>query len=76
MKIIQCMTPLLLLVISCLLYSFVKESFVSYTSFPFEYIYTGSDPLQFYNKPRYRKPYRWPFRFISSYPYSHYSPFL
>ena len=76
MKIILYMTPVLVLVASCILYSFVTESFVSYKIFPFNYIYTGNDLLDFYNKPRYRKPYRWPFRYLSSYPETHYSPFL
>jgi len=68
--------PFTILIISCVLFSYVKESFVPYTIFPFNYIYTGSDPLEFYNKPRYRKPYRWPFRYISSYPNTHCSPLL
>ena len=64
---------LLLLLISCYLLT-QNESFQNYKLNPFGYVYTGNDPLYFYNKDRYRKPYRWPFRFYQSYPYGHLSP--
>lgn len=51
-----------------------KENFQNYKMNPFGEVKTGNDPLYFYNYNRYRKPYRWPFRYYSSYPYPHMSP--
>jgi len=51
-----------------------KETFQNYVLQPYGYVKTGADPMYFYNRNRYRKPYRWPFKFYSSYPYSHMSP--
>jgi len=52
----------------------LNEGFQSYSLNPYGYVYTGNDPLYFYNLDRYRKPYRWPFKFYQSYPYGHLSP--
>ena len=49
-----------------------REDFSEYKLPPYNYLKTGSDPLHFYRRDRYRKPYRYPFRFFSSYP----SPYL
>jgi len=39
----------------------VKESWVNYKSGPYgNYHSVNSNPVVFYNLPRYRKPYRWP----------------
>lgn len=65
---------ILLVFIACYLLTQQSETFQNYTLNPFGYVYTGDDPLYFYNKNRYRKPYRWPFRFYKSYPYDHLSP--
>jgi hypothetical protein len=44
-----------------------------YKQKPLNYIKTGSTPLGFYERPRYRKPYRYPFQFEKSYPIRHMS---
>jgi hypothetical protein len=51
-----------------------SESFQDYQLYPYGEVYSGNDPLYFYNYNRYRKPYRWPFKYYSSYPYPHMSP--
>ena len=53
----------------------VKEDFSTYNIEPYNYKTTGADPLVFYNYPRYRKPYRYPFKFYSSYPIPYYRHF-
>lgn len=45
------------------------ESFQTYSYMPFDYMTTGSDPLTFYQYPIYKNPYRYPYKFYSSYPY-------
>lgn len=50
------------------------ENWQDYSLCPFGDVYSGSDPLYFYNYDKYRKPYRWPFRYYSSYPYPHLEP--
>lgn len=47
------------------------EGWQSYSIPPYNYVKTGADPLYVYQRNRYRKPYRYPFKFISSYPYPH-----
>ncbi len=49
------------------------ENFQTYFYDPFNYGTTGADPLTFYKYPVYRKPYRYPFQFYSSYPYPYMS---
>lgn len=51
----------------------VREAFQTYTVKPFDYKKTGTDPLRFYRKDRYRKPYRYPYKFYKSYPVPQYS---
>ena len=51
---------------------YMKEDFAEYKIPPYSYLSTGSNPLHFYRRDRYRKPYRYPFRVFSSYP----SPYL
>ena len=51
-----------------------SEYFQDYKLSPYGEVYSGNDPLYFYNYNRYRKPYRWPFKYYSSYPYPHMSP--
>jgi hypothetical protein len=51
-----------------------SEYFQDYQLSPYGEVYSGNDPLYFYNYNRYRKPYRWPFKYYSSYPYPHMSP--
>ena len=47
----------------------VRESFVPYQTADFKEWKTGSTPLGFYNLPIYKPPYRYPFKYFSSYPY-------
>ena len=54
----------------------VKEEFTTYNIEPYNYKTTGANPLSFYNYPRYRKPYRYPFKFYSSYPIPYYRHYL
>ena len=49
------------------------ENWVNYKQKPYNYIKTGSKPVNFYERPRYRKPYRYPFQFRKSYPVDHMS---
>ena len=49
------------------------ENFQTYSYSPFDYLTTGSDPLTFYKYPIYRNPYRYPYKFYSSYPYPYLS---
>ena len=50
------------------------ERFQDYKMYPYGEVYSGSDPLYFYEYNRYRKPYMWPYKYYSSYPYPHMSP--
>ena len=52
---------------------YVKEQFANYIKGPFHDVTTGSTPLNFYRKCLYRKPYRYPFKYQSSYPLPHLS---
>jgi len=49
------------------------EHWANYRTRYYDYARTGTDPLIYYAKPIYRKPYRWPFTFFKSYPYPHMS---
>jgi uncharacterized protein YxeA len=53
----------------------VNENFTTYNIEPYNFKTTGADPLVFYNYPRYKKPYRYPFKFYSSYPIPYYRNF-
>ena len=48
------------------------ENWEMYRQKPYGYVKTGSAPLTFYERPRYRKPYRYPYKFYSEYPTKHY----
>jgi hypothetical protein len=52
----------------------VQEGWQSYEIAPYDYVSTGADPLYYYNRPLFRKPYMWPQRYVSSYPYPHDEP--
>jgi hypothetical protein len=51
-----------------------EEGFQAYTQLPYGSVKTGADPIYVYRKDRYRKPYRYPFKFFSTYPYPHQEP--
>ena len=44
------------------------ESWSNYIEYPWEYISTGSTPLETYTRPQYRKPYNFPYVFMQTYP--------
>ena len=50
-----------------LLFGVNNEYFQDYMMYPYGEVYSGSDPLYFYNYNRYRKPYRYPLTYYSSY---------
>ena len=64
----------ILLIVAIELVSSSSEYFQDYKMCPYGEVYSGNDPLYFYNYNRYRKPYRWPYKYHSSYPYPHMSP--
>ena len=51
----------------------MKEEFIPYQTYQILFIKwnTGSQPLNYYNYPIYRKPYRTGFVYDQSYPYPH-----
>lgn len=53
----------------------ITEHWDSYQSAPYGEMSTGTTPLTFYERNSYRKPYRWPFTFESSYPEPHLQPY-
>ena len=48
--------PILIFAIIAYLCIQNKESFQNYVLQPYGYVKTGSDPMYFYNRNRYRKP--------------------
>lgn len=46
------------------------ETFVTYEKKPYNDWTTGSTPLNYYTLPLYKKPYRFPFQYRTSYPIS------
>lgn len=66
------LTIFLIIIIS--LKNFIKEDFTTYQTYPntiYQKLRTGSQPLNYYNYPIYRKPYRQGFVYNQSYPYPH-----
>jgi hypothetical protein len=45
-----------------------KEGWQNYEIKPFNYVWTGSNPMNFDSYRVYRKPYNYPFQFYKSYP--------
>lgn len=62
---------LLFILVSFYLFPNTTETWQDYTLQPYNYIYSGSDPLYFYRYDRYRRPYRDGFKFYQSYPIPH-----
>ncbi len=59
----------------CLYCKFIlKENWVDYKLDPYGYVKSGDDPVHYYRRDRYRKPYRNGFKFVQSYPYYHAEP--
>ena len=61
----------LIIVIILLSTKFNIEKWQDYTLKPYNYIFSGRDPLYFYRRDRYRIPYRYGFKFYQSYPIPH-----
>jgi len=60
-----------ILIIFFLIYNYsgnITEGWENYEERPFGYVGTGSNPLSFYRKDYFRKPYNWPYVFYKSYP--------
>jgi hypothetical protein len=47
----------------------IMENYETYSYGPYNYMDSGANPLTFYKYPAYRKPYMYPYKFYSSYPY-------
>lgn len=47
----------------------LQENWESYMQTPLNYIQSGSSPLTYYRRDRYRKPYRYPIKHYESSPY-------
>ena len=65
---------IMIILISIILKSLNKEDFIPYQTYPnsiYQKWRTGSQPLNYYNYPIYRKPYRQGFVYNQSYPYPH-----
>lgn len=54
----------------------LKELWKDYEQSPYNYQLNGADPLYFYRKDRFRKPYRYPLKYYKSYPTKHLSYLL
>lgn len=69
-------TFIILLIIFILLCFFkpnALENWEIYKQKPLNYVKTGGKPLNYYERPRYRKPYMYPNQFRKSYPVDHMS---
>ena len=51
----------------------IQENWETYKQAPLNYVYSGSSPLMYYRRDRYRKPYRCPLKHYDSAPYPHMS---
>lgn len=58
---------LLLLIFILFYYYYTKENWTVYKQKPYNYYLSGSSPLGFYRRDRYRKPFRFPFTYNTSY---------
>ena len=47
----------------------MQENWEAYKQTPLNYIYSGSSPLVFYRRDRYRKPFRYPIKHYDSSPF-------
>ena len=56
-------------------YNVKNEGWVDYVQEPYKYVREGADPIHYYRRDRYRKPYRHGFKFHQTYPYPHEEPF-
>jgi len=70
------LTITILIIILVIIYHFSYNNQENWVDYQLNYgqVKSGSDPLYFYRRDIYRKPYRWPFTFYKSYPVPHQSP--
>ena len=70
-------TVLIILIIGLLFYCTNKnyfqknESWINYKNLAYNNWETGNTPINYYNRPEYRKPYRWPVCIDVDYPVKH-----
>lgn len=64
---------IIIFLIICSLNPTVLENWELYKHPHYKHIKSGRKPLNFYQHNHYRKPYRYPFQFIKSYPIQHLS---
>lgn len=62
---------LLAFILICFFKPGALENWETYKQKPYGYVKSGASPLNFYHRPKYRKPYRYPLKFRQSYPYDH-----
>ena len=62
---------LLVFILICVFKPGALENWETYRQNPYGYVKTGATPLNFYARPRYRLPYRYPLKFRQSYPHDH-----
>jgi len=62
---------IIIIILLILFYATFIESWQDYTLRPYNYVYSGKDPLYFYRYDRDRRPYRDGFKFYQSYPIPH-----
>ena len=77
----SCVITILLLLLIIILLSVVynqkyREGWQSYNQTPYNYVKTGSSPLNFYVRNRYKKPFRHPYKFKKSFQIFHYFFYL
>ena len=48
-----------------------NESWINYKNLAYNNWETGNTPINYYNRPEYRKPYRWPVCINVDYPVKH-----
>lgn len=51
----------------------IQENWEVYKQKPLGYVKTGSEPMNYYVRKRYRKPYRYPFQIVKENPIKHLS---
>lgn len=73
MKDILLLILIIIFLLICSFYPSSLENWIPYKQKPLNYINTGQNPLKFYERKRYRLPYRFPFQFNKSYPVDHLS---
>ena len=64
---------LIIFLLICVYNPSVLENWEIYKQKPYKHIKTGRKPINYYLHKRFRKPYRYPFQFIKSYPIDHLS---